>query len=142
MKNRFILIFSLLAAGLAANAQSAYNLQKLTINYENFATSTAENVKCEFFTATFKKSIKTIEIRDINELKSLSLWYKGFSVVHPKAVDVRLIIQFHFKHHTDEYCMDRFGHFVGCETGKAYSNKKLASFLMEKCKPHLSRTDK
>jgi hypothetical protein len=106
---------------------------KVTIEYENFATSTAENVKCGLFTIIFRESIKKIEIKDENELKSISLWYKMFTVIKLKPVDVRVIVKFYFKHYTDEYCMDRFGNFVGGKTGKMYTNEVLATFIKKQC---------
>jgi hypothetical protein len=108
---------------------------KVTIEYENFTTSTIEDVKCGFFKSTFKGSLKSIEINNKRELKLLSSYNEKFSVIKLTPIDVRASIKFYFKHFTDEYCMDRFGTFVGTKTGECCTNEVLATFIRKKCLP-------
>ncbi|MBV7534087.1 hypothetical protein [Chitinophaga sp. sic0106] len=114
--------------------QSSKVLVGVFIEYEDFATSTVEDVPCEFFKAAFAGTIKHIDIKDTLELKQIATSVNKFKAAKPKSVDVRVLFTFCYKGVKEEYCMDRWGLFVNKKTGKYYSNKLLADFVLKKCR--------
>jgi len=113
--------------------QSSKGLVGAFIEYEDFATSTVEDVPCEFFKAAFVGTIKHIDIKDRLELKQITSSINKFKAAKPKSIDVRVLLTFCYKGAKEEYCMDRWGLFVNKKTGKYYSNKLLTDFVLKKC---------
>ncbi|MDQ0110566.1 hypothetical protein J2T02_005719 [Chitinophaga terrae (ex Kim and Jung 2007)] len=114
-------------------SQSSKVLVGAFIEYEDFATSTVEDVPCEFFKAAFAGTIKHIDIKDTLELKQIASFANRFKAAKPKSIDVRVLVTFCYKGVKEQYCMDRWGLFVNKKTGKYYSNKLLTDFVLKRC---------
>ncbi|MCW3467945.1 hypothetical protein [Chitinophaga nivalis] len=103
------------------------------IEYEYFATSTVEDVPCEFFKGTFAETIRRIDIKDKIELKRLANYANKFKETTPKPIDVRVLFTFRYRRSQEKYCMDRWGLWVNKKTGKCYDNKLLTDFVLKRC---------
>jgi len=107
-------------------------LEKVVIEYEEFTTTTVENVTCEAFRTTFKETLHTIVLED-SELPELNLYRRKFTSTARRSMDVRAIIGFEFEHSKVEYCTDISGLFFDRKEGKYYKNKKLFDIVKKKC---------
>ncbi|WP_291913988.1 hypothetical protein [Chitinophaga sp. CB10] len=104
------------------------------IEYEDFATSTVENVPCDFFKEAFAGTIRRVDIKDRVDLKRLAGYANEFKMVKPKPIDVRVLLTICYSETKEEYCMDRWGLFVNKWTAKYYSNKRLADYILKRCR--------
>ncbi|MGN7819334.1 hypothetical protein ACTJJB_04345 [Chitinophaga sp. 22536] len=109
-------------------------VRKAVIEFESFTTTTAESVKCEAFRKTFKESLKKVEFIK-SELDELSKYQNKFLLVKPRSIDVRVLLKLYFDDKIEQYCMDRFGIFVHCKSGKYFENKSLSELIRRKCLP-------
>ncbi|MVT08397.1 hypothetical protein [Chitinophaga tropicalis] len=110
-------------------------LKRVIIEFEDFMTTTSEGVNCEYFRATFKNTLDTIEILNSKELNTLFISSRRFIRSNEKPIDVRAIVRFEFEHWQYEYCMNRFGIFVDKKTNAFYVNRLLSDFIRRKCLP-------
>ena len=131
--NAILIIFLTTFFTKQSYSQSKNGIVGAFIEYEDFATSTAEDVPCEFFKAAFAQTIKRVDIKDSLEFKQVVSYASKFKIAKSKPIDVRVLFTFCYKKKKVEYCMDRWGLFVNKSTGKYYSNKLLATFLQKKC---------
>ncbi|WP_160716000.1 hypothetical protein [Chitinophaga solisilvae] len=113
--------------------QSQKTVTGAFIEYEDFGTSTVEDVHCEFFKAAFTGTIRRVDVKDSFDLKRLAGYVNKFKVAKPRSIDVRVLFTFCYTGTKEEYCMDRWGLFVSKKTGKYYNNKLLTDFILKRC---------
>ncbi|UPK67973.1 hypothetical protein [Chitinophaga filiformis] len=111
---------------------NSQRLKKVVIEYEEFTTTTGENVTCEAFRPTFKETLHTIVLED-SELPKLNLYRRKFVATARRSMDVRAVIRFEFEHKGVEYCTDISGVFFNKKEGKFYKNKELFDVVKKKC---------
>jgi hypothetical protein len=105
------------------------SITKAIIKYESFTTTTSEAVKCQYFEATFKETIKAIVVEDRKKIALLSTDIQKMKPVeNQKSIDVRLKLTLYRNRSELEYCMDRYGVFLDSE-GKCFENKSLHNFI-------------
>jgi hypothetical protein len=109
-------------------------VRKAVIEFEAFTTTTNESVRCDSFRSTFRETRKEILFTK-EELNKLSLWQSKFVAIKPRLIDVRVLLRLYINGNVDEYCMDRFGVFIQCKSGKYFENKLLSELIRYKCLP-------
>lgn len=113
--------------------QKKNRLVKAVLEYEDFTTSTVENVHCEFFRATFGEHISKIDVSDDSTLEILSRYMQYFEETPGKPMDVRLMFTLFYKDSSQAYCMNRFGLFYDTKSGKYFRNECLYRCIITRC---------
>lgn len=133
----YSLVLSLIFCVLSSSSycQTKKNvLKKGVLEFEEFTTMTGESVSCESFKSIFRKSIKKIVLSK-DELNEVCSYQNKFISIKPRLIDVRVLLLLYNDKDVNEYCMDRFGVFVHCKTGKYFENKQLSGLIRAKCLP-------
>jgi|GEM_PF-2329746 len=92
------------------------NIDEIVIKYVNYNVYTYQNIGCKEF-ENFSEKIKTINIKDKNEIDRLGRIVRKLTITKSNTPDVRVKIEFkHEKEIIKTICMDRFSLEIDGET--------------------------